>query len=98
MSAATESATFAPATQPEVTQSTGVVEPPTTETTAAPVAEAAPTTTEATKAADIPVTTDGATVEAPPSDEKNLSKKETQITATPITSGVLGYKAPGILR
>lgn len=33
-----------------------------------------------------------------PSKEHKVSKKETQITATPITSGTLGYKAPGIMR
>ena len=30
--------------------------------------------------------------------EEKVSKKDVKITAEPVTSGVLGYKAPGIIR
>ena len=99
MSAATETTATAPIVHPEVAESTGQVEASdafknanetghTTTIEPALAAETNPTTTE---------TTDASNVSAPTAEEK-VGKKETQITATPVTSGVLGYKAPGLMR
>lgn len=93
MSAVTETPVV---NEPNVTSSGGYVDAaenftkshsgPEGATTAVPAA-----VTSTPPVASTDATTTGATTEEP------VGKKETEITAAPITSGVLGYKAPGPL-
>ena len=107
MSAATESPAPIVTADPEVGQHTAKVEPSTVFQDAHIGDAKDPLATEpATTASTNPQseTTTAVTSESNddaskgPSKEQKIGKKETQITATPITSGTLGYKAPGLMR
>ncbi|KAL9049804.1 MAG: hypothetical protein Q9162_007012 [Coniocarpon cinnabarinum] len=91
MSAAATETNATPVVQPEVAQSTGNVEASDAFKDASEAKD-----TSVSKASDSTSGPDADTVQSPTQEEK-VGKKETQITAAPITKGTLGYKAPGFV-
>lgn len=80
------------ATAPHVAQHAGYVEP--SETFAAAHSDKTAEPVEDAK---------GESVEPSPPErtgttEEKVGKDEVKVTATPVTNGVLGYKAPGLIR
>lgn len=102
MSATTENATTAVVNQPTVAEHTAKVEASEAFQDAHTGEGKDSTVTEPTAILEAkPAETTASAISEPkeePSKEQKISKKETQITATPITSGNLGYKAPGLMR
>lgn len=81
MSAAATESTAAPAPEVVVPQSAGLAEP----TPAATVAEDAPV-------AATPIVDEAKPEEAAATKEETVAPNTAEVTATPVTSGVLGYK------
>ena len=97
MSAATETTPVPAATEPHVAETTSSVEPSETFKDAHTGESKDATSTEPAVTSEIKPQ-EGAKLEEPATKEEKVGKKEAKITATPITNGNLGYKAPGLMR